>query len=289
MEFERNVSLLEAIDYYQNKFCKERDNIENESLYFFRMKEFARFKNINWLHEFNRFKVYEFREWLKFCSKKELCDSTIKRHFSLYKAFFSFQFRNGKIDSNPCYNMEFFNIKRVEKMLWKKEELEFFLSSLPVVLRQIVFIIAHTAMGPKDVSRLTWPMIDFESGFIRTKRFKGRAPHEWNIPMSEGVSSLLKSLPQDCDFVFHDKGAQLDAKMISSHLSKKIRKCGLKGRVVYGLRTTLLTQIAWNDGILVASRVAGHRSVRTTETYYVKDKPDELLEAIKMAALPIAL
>jgi len=101
------------------------------------------------------------------------------------------------------------------------------------------------------------------------------------FPMYDGLRELLGSIPRDSDFVFVKDGHQVSGPSISMTGYKLIRKAGLSGVTLYGLRHKMATDLLRNkhsDEII--RRIMGHSNTNMIKNYTQHLGLDPLAEAV---------
>ena len=87
-----------------------------------------------------------------------------------------------------------------------------------------------------------------------------------------------------------DKYSVLCSDNFSHRVSKRITQLcsedsSFEGLKLYSFRHTLVTKVAEKFGIYMASKIAGHKSVKTTEKFYVRPSDEKIRECLQESLL----
>ncbi len=138
-------------------------------------------------------------------------------------------------------------------------------------LTRVLLFIRLTGARGASVAALKWSDIDFSTGSILMRSRKGGLKKTKTIafPMYPELFNLMARIQRSNEFVFLDEDLQpLSAHRISSAGHRLIKKAGLKGVVLYGLRHALATDLI-EAGVPteIARKAMGHSNLNQIQTY----------------------
>ena len=147
----------------------------------------------------------------------------------------------------------------------------------PEWFQPILTFMKMTGSRGASIATLTWGDIDFEKGLLILKSRKGgvRRIKEIPFPLYPALQEFLSAEyfrqtdPAPESFVFKGpEGNPVSAQDISTAGSQLIKKAGLRGVVLYGLRHALAVELTTAGVPLEITRQAmGHSSISQTSHY----------------------
>jgi integrase len=226
-----------------------------------------------------------------------LANSSINRYFATIKTFFSRLYRAQQIEINISDLIQALPVTAKKRDLWENDSTSRLVSELisrgsDQVLVDIAESMELTPFGPIDFARLKWSMIDFDLGEIRTIRCKGKGLRDWVVPMPLSYQALLLKIKKRHEAVGFGKPADhvyltsAFLPVLPGRVSKSLeraRKAAGIGQVPYSSRHRMITNVAEKAGRDVASKFAGHASVKTTEKHYLGEDLEKFREKMKEA------
>lgn len=148
-------------------------------------------------------------------------------------------------------------------------------------LSTFVRIALSTGARPGAICDLTWDRVDLQNKVIsfidpsmsKFERRKRRA----NVPINDTLHEFLSQLGR----ASHNYVVDNDGKRVIriNQLWKKHINVGMPV-TPHALRHTVATNVARGHGLLIASKLLGHSSTRTTEQVYVNIGIDDLRDAV---------
>lgn len=119
----------------------------------------------------------------------------------------------------------------------------------------------HTGMRRSEALSLTWENVDFDRGYIRLLKTKGRTYRD--VPMLVPAREILtrrRHLPQPFPQRYHD---------VESVFSRSAKAAGVPNAKIHGFRRTFITQML-NLGIPIYAiqQWVGHVDAETTTEDY---------------------
>ncbi len=150
-------------------------------------------------------------------------------------------------------------------------------------LRSIVLVAVYTGLRRNELCRLTWSDFDEVRGLLTVHESKaGKARC---IPVSEGVTQILVSIPKTGDRIFTLDGKQPVQGSWVSHLFKRYcRKLGLSEKIHFHTLRHTCASIMVRNGVSLfhTSKVLGHSSVVVTEKFYAHMGVEDLRGAVNV-------
>jgi site-specific recombinase XerD len=216
--------------------------------------------------------------------------STVNRAFHSIKDFFMFWVRNGTRADSPCQHLK--NLPEGENTRRPMEDFEFCLvrESSPDWFKPVVEFMHLTASAPSSIGRFTWRDVNFENGSIIITRRKGKEA-KWRriaFPMIDELRALLVAQKErhgaqpDRHVFLNEHGKPLTGDWCSKVGNRAIKKAGLKGLQLYGIRHALASELTdANVSMEVIRQLMGHANIRTTQRY-TKPKTDTLATALTL-------
>lgn len=152
------------------------------------------------------------------------------------------------------------------------------------MLQYIVPMLIVTGSRKREVLDAKWSEFDFENRIWRISKTKlGKARH---VPMSDGVISILQSVPriEDCEYVFANPDTKQPYVSIFCSWNTARTKAGLKDVRMHDLRHSFASFLV-NSGrsIYEVQKLLGHTQIKTTQRYAHLSQ-DTLLEATNMVS-----
>lgn len=207
--------------------------------------------------------------------KEAWSQTTIALNCRLLKKFFRKMVAAGYIDRNPA---EFWAVPggsgERRRAMTAEEFKKVFEASLPWFQPILRFMYLTGARGA-SIACLNWGHVDFVAETLLLSSRKGGPGKVKLIPirmydaLKEFMSDIKKSEQLAGDPIFFGpRGLRVTAQEISTEGSKLIKKCGLKGVVLYGLRHAIAVEMTQAGISLEIIRQAlGHSSITHTSRY----------------------
>jgi integrase len=147
-------------------------------------------------------------------------------------------------------------------------------------IEDIVTTALQTAMRKGEVLSLTWFQIDYNYNIIKvleSKSGKGR-----DIPISEKLLAVLKSIPRTSEYVFPNPDTGKPYTDIKKSWATVMKKAGIKNFRFHDLRHTAITRMVEKAiPLTVVREIAGHSKIETTMRYtHISSK--QKIEAIEV-------
>lgn len=214
--------------------------------------------------------------------------ATVNRNFNSIKDFFVYWVRDGKLTASPCAHLAHLPHDDNSRRAMTAEEFKLALAAAPEWYKPAMLFGHLTGAAPSSMEVFKWADVNFEAKEVTLKRIKGKRT-KFIQPMTKALYLLLdeqRSLYPLCkqkDFVFrNESGGPLSADWCSDVGNRAIKKAGLTGVVLYGMRHGLATDLTdANVNLEVIRRIMGHSNIRTTQRY-AKPKTETLGAALRL-------
>lgn len=225
-----------------------------------------------------------------------ITNASVNRYFTTVKTFFKRMQRAGYVAVNYAPLVEGLTVTRKQREhVWGDGDTPKLVDSLTAqsraqVLLDVAKSMEFTPFGPTDFKRLKWSMLDFDFGFVRTFRMKGKGEREWDVPITLGYHKLLLEIKnrqlalglwKKNGFVYlTDDGKQIKPGWVSKSLERARKSAGIEA-VPYTSRHRVITKVNDAVDLKTASKFAGHASTKTTEQHYVVSRDEEFGSKVK--------
>lgn len=238
------------------------------------------------------------RDIINFIAKHRVdrAESSVNRVIILMRYIFNLAIRwnTQGVKSNPTVGIPLLeeNNKK-ERYLSESEAQALFQAvqqSESKMLQYIIPMLILTGTRKREVLDAKWSEFDFERRLWRISKTKaGKARH---IPISDGVMTLLQSVPriEGCDYVFANPDTGKPYASLFSSWDNARKKAGLREVRIHDLRHSFASFLA-NSGrsLYEIQRLLGHTQIKTTQRY-AHLAHDTLLSATNIVSdlVPIA-
>jgi integrase len=161
-------------------------------------------------------------------------------------------------------------IKRVHKVTdehepWPPELIERFLREARPALRWAVKLALYTGQRRSDLVKMKWS--DFDGEFIQVRQQKTKAA--LSIPCHRELRTELERMPRVADTILvGDRGAPLRGDSLSVMVRKQLRRMGIDGYSIHGLRKNAAVALA-DAGCspMEIAAITGHRTLGMVQHY----------------------
>lgn len=203
--------------------------------------------------------------------------ATVNRCMATLKVLFSQQVQSGKLKSDPCLYLDNLPIEPIRRRAMTPVEYETIFDAAPEWFRPALSFMRITGARPSSICRLTWEHVDLSKRVLVLKSKKGAKGKVRIIPVPIGndLFAILvaernrRPMAAPSDFVFKNEHDEpLAAEWMSKIGNRVIRRCGLRGVSLYGLRHALAVDLT-EAGVPteVVRQALGHSNISTTQRY----------------------
>ncbi len=221
-------------------------------------------------------------------SKEPWSDTTIARCMILVKSVFKKLFITDRLAKNPAAYVSVPRGTSRRRRPMTAEEFERIVSIAPDWYKPVLLFLRLTGARPASAAALTWSDVDFSMASLLLRSKKGAANSEKIIsfPMYPELMALMAKLAnaRTSEHVFLDRRAHPVTSMnISAHGSRLIKRAGLKGVVLYGLRHAMAVDMT-RAGVSmeIIRQVLGHSNIEQTSVYARGIETDALRQSLKL-------
>ena len=224
----------------------------------------------HWQEEFKQKKLSEICkldvERYKAKRKEVVAPRTVNEEIACLKRLFNRMVEWGLfIGENPTKGVKFLRQPPGRIKFLSEEEKERLLNSCNPWLKPIVLTALHTGMRRGEILNLKWNDIDFNRNVVIVRNSKNGERRE--IPLSNRLREMLKSLPMNGECVFHSRAGN-PYRSIRTAFATAVKRAGLDDFHFHDLRhvfaTTLKTRGADLSDI---KEYLGHKSLEMTNRY----------------------
>lgn len=259
------------------KKCLHSQNAER--LYFKIFTEFLKKKEILNIDEVQREHIDQFEIFLM----SKMKAASVNRRMSPIKTMFSKCLEWKLIFENPCLGRKILKEQKNPYKPWTPDLMRRFISLCDGNWKNVFEFLWMSGARPMEVKNLRWTDIDYDEQKI-TLRCGKNAKIDRKFDMTPDLDRFLHGLKMNGPFVFADEnGRQLSNDNLYQYCKKRMKKLGVVGYSVYGLRHGFATALgkAGASAFEIAAAM-GHSSLDTTRRYVHVDKKT-LIKKIKKA------
>lgn len=244
-------------------------NQRSEKLYLSIFAKFLADKKIQTIDEVGRDHLEEFEAFLLTKMKA----SSVNRRMCPIKQLFTKCVSWKLIFENPALGMKIQKEEKNPFKPWSPELMRKFISLTDGIWKKIFTFLWMSGARPMEVKNLRWTDIDYDKGELILRCGKNSRISR-TFYMTDDVDKLLHSIKMNGPFVFGLGSRQLSNDNLYQYCKKRMKKLGVVGYTVYGIRHGFATQLS-SVGKASAFEVAqamGHQSLDTTKRYVHVDE-----------------
>jgi len=128
-----------------------------------------------------------------------------------------------------------------------------------------------------EILTLDWSDVDFDNALISVQSQHTKTQRARKVPLTERLRQSLESLPN-----FSTSGKIFNFSDFKRSWGTALRQAGIEDLNFRDLRRTFVTKLNRNDvPIAIASKLAGHSSLSTTQKHYVSIDDQSILDGVK--------
>ena len=225
------------------------------------------------VHEIRKVDLVEYKSTLK-----NLAVATQAQRIMCIKSYFKFLFENEILDSNPASTLSAPHIEHKPKDYITADEAIAMMHYGNPREQAIIAVFLNTGIRVAELINIK--LDDYLNSphelTLLTKRNKYRKVY-LNDDTVKIVNHYLKNRKEGCDNLFVSNwGTPLSEYSLNNTWKKLARKAGIAKHVTnHSFRSTYVTTIAKEHGILLAQMCVGHANISTTRLY-VRGMEDEI-------------
>lgn len=204
--------------------------------------------------------------------KEAWCKTTNAGFLKSLKALLTKAFHTERIKKNPAAYWKIPRGKSKQRRPMTIQEFNQIYIAAPEWFRPILAFIRLTGARGASVAGLTWDDVDFEQRTIKLHTNKGGGS-DLLFPLYDTLQTFMLQVKSEHrarhNYIFSDRrGNPVTAGIISTTGSRLIKRCGLVGVVLYGLRHALAAELTRKGTPLEITRqVLGHSNIAQTAHY----------------------
>jgi integrase len=266
----KRIPIKDAIQKYlincTSQKCQKNQDIE--AVFFVKLEIYLDSKNIHALDEIKLEHLEELQiEFLKFMKP-----ISVKRRFSVYRAFLEKCIDWEYLSVNPMKKLKYRKCEPNHFKFWNKEQFDIVLKQCTGSWRDCMIFLWLSGARIAEAKNLTWADIDLDNKIIYLKCDKNRSVKR-EFPLDDELSKLLHSIPCTGLFVFTNAGKQMNGDNLYQYVKKRLKRLGLKNLTPYGIRHSFANRLS-EAGVNAfhIQKLMGHADIKTTLNYQNPDK-----------------
>jgi integrase len=239
------------------------------------------------------YKVARSRETVGHLSR-QVSPATVNFEVTVLKTYFYYLIRErGIAMENPCARSK---PLRAEKERLKRRpptytraETDRILAACDKADQAIFATLLLTGLRKEELGHLAWADVDLQQAALRLTAKDGFAPKDYEereIPLPPDLVQILRTLPQNSDWVFASRnGNRLGRNEMLRRLKSVAESAGVKQATVHKFRHTYATRLL-EDGcdVVTVQHLLGHSDLKTTRKYLSPDQ-DRARKAVNRLTL----
>lgn len=175
-----------------------------------------------------------------------------------------------------------FQEQKIEMRILDKEEINKLLDNSCDHLRSIIIIALNTGMRRSEIFKLKWKDIDFITNHIFIKETKSAVQRK--IPMNSIVSSTLKNMKRESEFLFYNPKTMDHIKDVKTSFKAACRRSGIRDLRFHDLRhTAATTMVIGGIDLVTVAEILGHSDIKMTMRY-AHPTPENKRKAVNVLA-----
>jgi len=201
-----------------------------------------------------------------------LSQTSVNRELEILSKIFTKAKDFGKVDRNPCRQVERFKNRKVIPRYFTHDEEDRLMAAMTGTLahlRPIAIVGIGTGLRPpSEIFNLRRSDVDFERNVLRAGT---KTDEEREIPMSEAVREVLLELynrNKGSEFLFVSWRTGDRFKEVKNGFRRALKDAGIKGARLYTMRHTFGTRLGeagYSSYEIMA--LMGHRDIKTSAGY----------------------
>lgn len=188
------------------------------------------------------------------------------KELKMIKRLFEHGVERDWLESNPAKKIKLFPTSKKRKYIPPQEDITKFLMVAKPDERFYFLLMILTLGRMREINYLKWEDIYSDHLILKTRKACNSNLTERRIPISPLLQYVIDRIPQDADFLFHQKGKPYDCrKRLMATLCKQ---AGVKRFSFHSLRHYGASKLVEAGAPLTAVQaILGHSRATTTDTY----------------------
>jgi integrase/recombinase XerD len=212
---------------------------------------------------------------------ERVAPSTVNFEVTVMRTFYSFLIREHQVKmENPCSHFKPLRDASGKSngrvSTYTPEEIELILKGCSGQGQVAFATLLLTGLREKELSHLTWDDVKLDKGraMVVVRRKPGFTPKDYEereIPVPDGLASMLRTLPTKSKWVFPSASGELELHLLR-HLKRVAERVGVADATLHKFRHTYATRLLEHGAdIVTVQRLLGHSDLDTTRQYLNPD------------------
>ncbi len=206
----------------------------------------------------------------------EVKKRTVQLEFTHLACAYNQGIKNGMLAKNPFRQIdsklfrEGTNGKKGRTRVATQLEVELMLGHTAGMLNKIIEFDLNSGLRKGQIENLKWSDVDMINRRMTVVCGKGGEFRNYTVPIFDRAYEILKSLPQDTEYVFTNQEGKKIPKdgLIHASFPRLIDRLQIKDFKFHDLRHSFATEYYRRTlNLISVQRILGHTSSRTTEIY----------------------
>ncbi len=221
--------------------------------------------------------------------RADVSPATVNRGLACLRTMFNKAVEWGKLEATPLRSVKKFKEPAGRERILTAEEARRLIDNASKAIRPVLIVALNTGMRRGEILGLRWRAVDFVRGSILIEESKSGKSRF--VPMNQPVAEVLRALPRDSEFVFHNPetgGHIKDVKTAFHAACRRAKKDpddekdpGIVGLRFHDLRHTAFSMMVEGGiDLVTVSKIAGHASIQMTMRY-AHPTPEHMRRAVE--------
>lgn len=208
--------------------------------------------------------------------KQRTSGATANRYLALLSGLFSFAIKIEILTKNPAKGIERYQESSGRERYLSDDEIARFITALKGSHSQLaalaLMLLLATGMRKSESLTLPWDCVDLKRGYVKLEMQVTKGNRARLVVLNETAIRILEGLKSyrvtGNPYVF--PGQKLGEHLVDLRkvFLTATRKAGIENCRIHDLRHTFCAKLASSGvSLLIIARLAGHRTLRTTERY----------------------
>ncbi len=266
----KRIPIAKAVSKYI-KNCTSQKCVKNQStekVFFKRLEDFLTERKVSALDEL---KLEHFEE-LQIDFLKTMKPISVKRRFSVYRAFLQKCIDWEYIQVNPMNKLKYRKIEKNHFQFWNESQFNAVLKVSTGSWRNLIIFMWLTGARIAEAKNLKWTDVDYENKALFLRCDKNQSIKR-EFPLDADLDNFLHSVKCESLFVFSINGKQMNGDNFYQYVKKRLRRLGLHKLTPYGIRHSFANRLSVAGvNAFHIQKLMGHSDIKTTLNYQNPDK-----------------